>query len=125
MGSGFYLTRALVELEGLKSRLDDDKIAREVIAPALLLIQAERLGVDETTLRYFGAVISGAIDGDGHVSAARKEIGLSSGEREVALLWGAVLAAYGIKAEVRRVVSAFNVVASGVGAAKLAGLYFL
>jgi hypothetical protein len=113
------------ELETLRDRLNDDKIAREVVGPALLLMQAERLGVDETTLRYFGAVISGAIGGDGHVSAAMKEVVLTSGEREVALLWGAVLAAYGIKAEVRRVGSAFNVVASGVGAARLARLYFL
>jgi hypothetical protein len=63
-GSGFDLAGALEELKGLKSRLDDDKIAREVLAPALLLIQAERLGVDETTLRYFAAVVSGAIGGD-------------------------------------------------------------
>jgi len=34
VGSGFDLTRALEELERLKSRLDDDKIAREVVAPA-------------------------------------------------------------------------------------------
>ena len=113
------------ELEALRDRLNDDKIAREVVAPALLLIQAERLGVNETTLKYFGAVISGAIGGDGYVSAARKEVGLTSGKLEVALLEAAVLAAYGIKAEVKRVWSAFNVVASGVGAAGLAGLYFL
>jgi hypothetical protein len=67
--------------------LNDDKIAREAIAPALLLIQAERLGVSETTLRYFGAVISGAIDGDGYVSAARKEAGLTSGKLEVLCSW--------------------------------------
>jgi hypothetical protein len=113
------------ELEALRDRLNDDKIAREVVAPALLLIQAERLGVNETTLKYFGAVISGAIGGDGYVSAARKEVGLTSGKLEVALLETAVLAAYGIKAEVKRVWSAFNVVASGVGAAGLASLYFL
>ncbi len=113
------------ELEALRDRLNDDKIAREVVAPALLLIQAERLGVNETTLRYFGAVISSAISGDGHVSVARKEVGLASGKRGVALLWGAVLAAYGIDAEVKRVGrDAFEVVASG-GAARLAGLYFL
>jgi hypothetical protein len=52
------------ELETLRDRLDDDKIAREVVAPALLLIQAERLGVNETTLKYFGAAASGAIGGD-------------------------------------------------------------
>jgi hypothetical protein len=124
-GSGFYLAGALEELEELKSRLDDDKIAREVIAPALLLIQAERLGVNETTLRYFGAVISGAIGGDGYVSAAMGVVGLTSGEREIALLWGAVLAAYGIEAEVRRGGDVFQVIVSGVGAARLAGLYFL
>jgi hypothetical protein len=60
------------ELEALRNKLNDDKVAREVVAPALLLIQAERLGVNETTLRYFAAVISGAIGGDGYVSAAMK-----------------------------------------------------
>jgi hypothetical protein len=124
VGSGFDLTRALEELKSLKSKLDDDKTAREVVAPALLLIQAEKLGVNETTLRYFGAVISGAIGGDGYVSAAMRVVGLTSGEREIALLWAAALAAHGIEAEVRRVGSAFLVAASGVGAVKLAGLYF-
>jgi hypothetical protein len=82
VGSGFDLAGALEELEGLKNELDNDKTAREVVAPALLLIQAERLGVDETTLRCFGAVASGAIDGDGHVSAARKEVGLTAASAE-------------------------------------------
>jgi hypothetical protein len=114
------------ELEALRDRLNDDKIAREVVASALLLIQAERLGVNETTLRYFGAVISGAIDGDGHVSAARKEIGLTSGEREIALLWAAALAAHGIETKVLKVGrDASQVVTSGGDAARLAGLYFL
>ncbi len=118
------------ELEALRDRLNDDKIAREVVAPALLFVQAERLGVDETTLKYFGAVVSGAIDGDGHVSAARKEIGLTSGKREIALLWKAAFAAYGIKAEVRKVwsgdaVLGFQVIVSGDDAVKLASLYFL
>jgi hypothetical protein len=49
VGSGFDLTRALEELRGLKSRLADDKIARKVVAPALLLMQAEKLGVGEET----------------------------------------------------------------------------
>jgi hypothetical protein len=71
VGPGFDLSKALEELEGLKGRLDDDKVAREVMAPALLLMQAERLGVDETTLKYFGTVISGTIGGDGHVSVAK------------------------------------------------------
>jgi hypothetical protein len=113
------------ELEALRNKLNDDKVAREIVAPALLLIQAERLGVNEETLRYFGAVISGAIDGDGYVSAARKKIGLTSGEREVALLWKAALAAHGIKAEVSSTGRKFDVVASGGDAVKLAGLYFL
>ncbi len=113
------------ELEALRDRLNNDNIAREVVAPALLLMQAEKLGVDETTPKYFAAVVSGAAGGDGHVSAAMKRIELTSGEREVALLWGAALAAHGIKAEVRRVGSVFYMVASGVGAARLAGLYFL
>ncbi len=34
------------ELEALRDTLNDDKVAREAIAPALLLIQAERLGVN-------------------------------------------------------------------------------
>ena len=113
------------ELEALRNKLNDDKIAREVVAPALLLIQAERLGVNETTLRYLGAVISGAIDGDGYVSAARKEVGLTSGKRAVARLWAAALAAHGIKAEVRGAGSALQVIVSGDNAVKLAGLYFL
>jgi hypothetical protein len=122
-GSGFNLGDALRELEGLKSRLDDDKIAREVVTPALLLMQAEKLGVNETTLRYFGAAASGAVDGDGYVSAAMGEVGLDSGEREIALLWGATLLAHGINAEVRRTGSVFRVAASGGDAARLAGLY--
>ena len=125
VGPGFDLAGALVELEGLKSRLDDDKIARGIMAPALLLIQAERLGVNETTLRCFGAVVSGAIDGDGHVSAARKAVGLTSGKRAVALLRAVALAAHGIEAEVRRTRGGFQVIVSGDNAVKLAGLYFL
>jgi len=123
MGSGFDLAGALRELEGLKSKLDDDKIAREVIAPALLLTQAERLGVNGGTLKYFAAAASGAIGGDGHVSAAMKRIELTSGERANALLWGAVLAAYGIKAKVWR--KAFSMTVSGEDAVKQARLYFL
>jgi len=103
----------------------DDKTAREAIAPALLLMQAERLGVDETTLKHFAAVASGAISGDGYVSAAMGVVGLTSGEGAIALLWGTVFAAHGIKAEVRRARGAFDVVASGRDAVKLAGLYFL
>jgi hypothetical protein len=125
VGSGFDLTRALEELKSLKSKLDDDKTAREVVAPALLLIQAEKLGVNETTLRYFAAVVSGAVGGDGHVSAAMKIIELTSGEREITLLWAAALAAHSIKAEVRRVGSVFKVAALGGDAARLARLYFL
>jgi hypothetical protein len=111
------------ELEALRDRLNDDKIAREVVAPALLLIQAERLGVDEETLRYFGAVISGAIGGDGYVSAAMKMVELASGKRAVALLWKVAFAAYDVEAEVKDG-RGFDVAASGVGAARLAGLYF-
>jgi hypothetical protein len=113
------------ELNALRDKLKKDKVAREVVAPALLLIQAERLGVNETTLRYFGAVVSGAIGGDGCVSAARKEVGLTSGEREIAMLWGAVLAAHGFRTKASKVSGAFIVAASGVDAARLAGFYFL
>jgi hypothetical protein len=114
------------ELEELRDKLNDDKIAREAVAPALLLIQAERLGVDGESLRYFGAAISGAVGGDGYVSAARGEVGLASGERGIALIWRAALAAHGIRAEVRGAGrSAFQVVASGGGAVRLARLYFL
>jgi hypothetical protein len=113
------------ELEALRDKLKKDKVAREVVAPALLLIQAERLGVDETTLRYLGAVISGAIGGDGYVSAAEGKVVLTSGEREIALLWAAALVAHGIKAEVGEARDVFYVVASGGDAVKLARLYFL
>jgi hypothetical protein len=125
IGSGFDLAGALKKLEGLKSELGDDKTARKVIAPALLLIQAERLGVNEETLKYFGAVISDAVGGDGYVSAAMRVVILTSGEREIALLWAATLAAYGIKTKVVNVGSGYQVVASGDDAVKLANLYFL
>jgi len=125
VGSGFDLTRALKELEGLKNELDNDKIAREVVAPALLLMQAERLGVNEETLKYLAAAVSGAIDGDGHVSAARKEVGLTSGKRGIALLWAAAFAAHGIETKIEKTGGAFHVVASSGGAARLARLYFL
>jgi hypothetical protein len=124
-GFGFDLEKALEELKSLKSKLDDDKTAREVMALALLLVQAERLGVNETTLRYFAAAVSGAVGGDGYVSVAMRVVGLTSGKREIALLWKAALVAHGIKAEVRRARGAFDVVASGGDAVKLAGLYFL
>jgi hypothetical protein len=124
VGSGFDLTRALKELEALRDMLNDDKIAREVVAPALLLVQAEKLGVNKTTLRYFAAVASGAIGGDGHVSAAMRVVGLTSGEWVIALLWGAAIAAHGIKAKVEEVGGVPRVVASGGDAARLAGLYF-
>jgi len=113
------------ELEALRNKLNDDKIAREAVAPALLLIQAERLGVNKTTLRYLGAVTSGAIGGDGYVSAAMKIIELASGEREIALLWAAAFAAHGIRAKMWGAGSAFQVIVSGGDAVKLAGLYFL
>ncbi len=112
------------ELNALRDRLNDDKVARRVVAPALLLIQAEKLGVDETTLRYFAAVASGAIGGDGYVSAALGKVVLTSGQRAVALLWGAVFAAHGIKAKVEEVGGVRRVVASSGDAARLAGLYF-
>jgi hypothetical protein len=112
-------------LEALREMLNDDKVAREIIAPVLLLIQAERLGVDETTLKYFGAVISGAISGDGYVSATEGKVVLTSGMRAVALLWAAALAAHSIKTKVENAGSAFKVAALGGDVARLAGLYFL
>ncbi len=116
----------LEELNALRGKLNDDKIAREVIAPALLLVQAEKLGVGGESLRYFAMVISGAIGGDGYVSAAgRGEVGLASGERPIALLWRAALAAHGIKAEARDIGRGFQVVAYDDDAVKLARLYFL
>jgi len=113
------------ELEALRDKLNDDKIAREAVAPALLLIQAEKLGVDGESLRYFAAVISGAIGGDGHVSAAERKVGLASGKRPIALLWRAAFMAYGVKAKVVDVERGFNVVAYDDSAVRLARLYFL
>jgi hypothetical protein len=112
------------ELNALRDRLNDDKVARKVVAPVLLLIQAERLGVNEETLKYFGAVISGAVGGDGRVSKAMKRVKLASGKRAAALLWAAAFAAHGIKTKIE-VGSAYHVTASGNDAVKLAGLYFL
>ncbi len=113
------------ELEALRDRLNDDKIAREVVAPALLLLQAEKLGVNEETLRYFGAVVSGAIDGDGSLSVAERKVVLASGKRAVAQLWAAALAAHDIETKTAKAEGAFHVVVSGGDAVKLAGLYFL
>jgi hypothetical protein len=113
------------ELEALRNKLNDDKVAREVVGPALLLIQAERLGVNEETLRYFAAVVSGAIDGDGYVSAAMGKVGLTSGERGIALLWAAALAAHGFRTIVEKAGSASQVIVSDSDAVKPAGLYFL
>jgi hypothetical protein len=113
------------ELNALRDKLNYDKVAREVVAPALLLIQAERLGVNETTLKYFAAVISNTIGGDGYVSAAMKKVVLTSGKHAVALLWAAALAAYGVKTKVEKIGNTFRVVASDDDAIKLAGLYFL
>jgi len=113
------------ELEALRNKLNDDKIAREAIAPALLLIQAERLGVNETTLRYFAAAVSGAVGGDGYVSAAIREVGLTSGEHGIALLWKAAFTAHGFRTKARKVSGAFIVAASGNDAARLARLFFL
>jgi len=117
----------LEELNALRGKLNDDKIAREVIAPALLLIQAEKLGVGGESLRYFAMVISGAIGGDGYVSAAgRGEVGLASGERPIALLWRAAFAAYGIEAEVRGSRGARSKWSRPASdAVRLARLYFL
>ena len=94
------------------------------MAPALLLIQAEKLGAGGESLRYFAAVVSGAVGGDGYVSATEGKVVLISGELAVALLWRAALAAYGIEAKVRGE-KKFDVVASGGDAVRLARLYFL
>jgi hypothetical protein len=110
-------------LNALRDMLNDDKIAREVVAPASLLIQAEKLDVNETTLRYFAAVVSGAIGGDGSVYAARKRVELTSGKYAVALLWGAALAAYGIKTKAEKSREVFLVAAFGGDAARLASTF--
>jgi hypothetical protein len=68
-------------------------------------------------------VASGVIDGDGYVSAAMGEVGLASGKHAVALLWKVAFAAYDVEAKVKGG-RGLKVVASGVGAARLAGLYF-
>ncbi|MFP3193117.1 MAG: PaRep2b protein [Thermoproteus sp.] len=114
------------ELNALVKRLNDDKVAREAIAPALLLIQAEKLGIDKETVKYFAMVVSAAIGGDGYVSAAgRGKVVLIIGNRTVALLWRAVLVAYGIKAKVKDAEKTFHIVVSGDDAVKLARLYVL
>jgi hypothetical protein len=139
LGKEKLTKKELEELEALRGKLNDDKVAREAVAPALLLIQAgwldsvkeayknalKYLEAYRDALRYFAAVISGAIGGDGYVSAAREEVVLASGERAIALLWGAAFRAHGIRAEVKDVGSAFKVVASGGDAVRLARLYFL
>jgi hypothetical protein len=125
LGKEKLTKKELEELEALKGKLNDDKVAREAVAPALLLIQAEKLGVNEESLRYFAAVISGAVGGDGHVSAALERVELASGSRAIALLWGAAFRAHGIEAEVRGAGRGFNAVASGDDAVRLARLYFL
>ena len=52
-------------LEALRDKLDDDKIAREVVAPALLLIQAERLRpwefIYSGCMGYFCGTYSGSL----------------------------------------------------------------
>jgi hypothetical protein len=58
-------------------------------------------------------------------AAGREEVGLASGERPIALLWRAAFRAYGIKAEVESAGTAFQVVAYGGDAVRLARLYFL
>ncbi len=127
--SGFDLTRALKEMEGLKSKLDDDKVAREVMAPALLLVQAEKLGSDEkmheAALSYLGTVLWGEVGGDGYVSAAEKEVSLASGKDSTALLWAATSAAYGVKPRVRSDGKGFEVRIVNDGAVRLAQLYVL
>jgi hypothetical protein len=52
-------------------------------------------------------------------------VGLTSGERGVALLWVAAFAAYGIKANIWKIRGGFEMTMSGGGAVKLARLYFL
>ncbi len=56
--------------------------------------------MNETTLKYFGAVLWGAVGGDGYVSAAMKEVGLTSGKDSTALLWATAWAAYGVRPRV-------------------------
>jgi len=125
VGSGFDLAGALEELEALRDRLNDDKTARKVVAPALLLLQAEKLGVNEATLKYFGAVLWGVVGGDGYVSAAEKEVDLTSGEGAVALLWAVAWSAYGARPRAAGAGRVFHVVASNDDAVRLAQRYVL
>jgi hypothetical protein len=85
-------------------------------------MQAEELGVNEATLKYFGAVLWGAVGGDGYVSAAEKEVGLTSGEGAVALLWAAAWAAYGARPWAAGAGRVLHVVASNDDAVRLAQL---
>jgi hypothetical protein len=124
VGSGFDLTRALKELEALRDMLNDDKIAREVVAPALLLIQAEKLGVNENNAEILRR---------GGLRRNRRRRARVCGDEESRLdqrragnrpaLGGRHRGARH-KAKVEEVGGVPRVVASGGDAARLAGLYF-
>ena len=81
--------------------------------------------MNETTLKYFGAVQWGAVGGDGYVSAAMKEVGLTSGKDSTALPWATAWAAHGVRPRVAGAGRVFHVVALNDGAVRLAQLYAL
>ena len=90
------LEELLRKLEEVRDRLNDDKVAREVAPPALLLLQAQ----SKEALRRFGMMLSAEIDGDGTISAAQRRVSLATGCAAASLLWGAALAAHGIRPKV-------------------------
>ena len=116
------LEELLRRLEEAGDRLSDDKVAREVVPPALLLLQTP----SKEALRRFGMMLSAEIDGDGTIAAAQKRVSLAAGCAAATLLWAAAMAAHGIRPKVywsRR--NEVYVVADGKHAAAAALLYIV
>jgi len=114
--------KAVEELKEAGKNLDVDKVARELVAPALLLLSAERLG--EKTLLYIGMLTAAAIQGDGGVDAAGRTITLATGRNKAAAyLWVAVWAVAGVKPKLYESETKIYVSAHGDEAVKLAALY--
>ena len=112
--------RKAVEEAG--KNLDVDKVARELVGPALLLLSAERLG--EKTLLYIGMLTAAAIQGDGGVDTAGRTIYLTTGRNKAAAyLWVAVWAVAGVKPKLYEGEADIRVSAYGDEAVKLAALY--